>query len=209
MSEFFEEEQDFPQDPPQEPPEAESPLAQLISQELGRRARSKAFRKAVGDTLRVLVVVAAIAVLLSTVLVPVFRIYGSSMDPTLKDGEIVVAYKSGSFKRGDIIAFYFNNKVLIKRVIAQGGDVVDFDENGNVLVNGQALYEPYVVEAGLGESDLDLPYTVPDERLFVLGDYRATSVDSRSSMIGPVSAEQIVGKVAFRVWPLAKLGAVR
>jgi signal peptidase I len=155
-----------------------------------------------------LLVAAAIAVLVVTLWMPVIQIYGKSMTPTLSSGEIVVLVKTTNFKPGDIIAFYYNNKILVKRVIAQAGDWVDITEDGRVIVNGEELDEPYVSEKALGECDIKLPYQVPDERVFVLGDHRSVSIDSRSSQVGCVAEEQIVGKITFRVWPFKRYGLV-
>jgi signal peptidase I len=192
---------------------AEKPLTRpskaLIEEEVKRRERAKAFRDAMRNAAGVLIVVAAVSVLLSTLLVPVLRVYGESMFPTLRDGEVVVSFKTGDIERGDIIAFYYNNKALLKRVIAVSGDWVDIDENGVVSVNGEVPDEPYAPEKSLGKCDIELPYQVPDGRWFVMGDHRLTSVDSRASSIGPVSDEQIIGEVAFRVWPLTAFGQVK
>lgn len=158
--------------------------------------------------LYILITIAAAAVLISTLLLPIFRIYGSSMTPTLKAGNIVVGVKGSSFDQGDIIAFYYNNKILIKRVIALPGDWVDIDQSGNVYVNDKLLDEPYVQEKALGECDIEMPYQVPEGRLFVCGDHRSTSVDSRSSTIGCVSEEQIAGKIIFRLWPFSDFGFI-
>ena len=139
---------------------------------------------------------------------PVLQIYGNSMTPTLQDGEIVFSLKTGEMKPGDIVAFYYNNKILVKRVIACPGDWVDIDENGTVYVNDLPLEEPYLSEKAHGEPDIELPYQVPDGRFFVLGDHRATSVDSRHTAVGCVAEEQVVGKIVFRAWPLEQLGGL-
>ena len=153
-----------------------------------------------------LVVVAAIAVLVATLWMPVLQTFGDSMTPTLEDGQIVISLKSGDFKQGDVVAFYYNNKILIKRLIAVPGDWVNIDEEGYVYVNGEQLYEPYVDELSYGYCDIQLPYQVPDGRVFVMGDHRATSVDSRDTAVGCVAQEQIVGRIIFRVWPFERLG---
>jgi len=139
----------------------------------------------------------------------VLRIYGESMNSTLHSGELVVSVKGAKFKTGDVIAFYYNNNVLVKRVIANSGDWVDMDLEGNVYVNQQLIDEPYLEgNKAFGEPDIDFPYQVPDERIFVLGDNRAVSIDSRHMAVGCVTSEQVVGKIVFRVWPLTKIGPV-
>ena len=177
-----------------------------IEEELKRENQRIRYAKAVRSTLYILITIAAAAVLISTLLLPIFRIYGSSMTPTLKAGNIVVGVKGSSFDQGDVIAFYYNNKILVKRVIALPGDWVDIDQSGNIYVNDELLDEPYVQDKALGECDIELPYQVPEGRLFVCGDHRSTSVDSRSSSVGCVSEEQIAGKIIFRIWPLSDFG---
>ena len=145
------------------------------------------------------------AVLVATLWLPVLQIYGSSMTPTLEEGDIVVSIKSKTYETGDIVEFYYNNKILIKRVIAGSGDWVDLDEDGTVYVNGEKLDEPYVKDKAFGECDLELPYQVPESRIFVMGDHRSVSVDSRSKAVGCVAEEQIVGKLVCRIWPLTGL----
>lgn len=164
--------------------------------------------RALRNTVFALVTVAAAAVLVATLFMPVLRIYGSSMTPTLHEGNVVVTWKASSFETGDIVSFYYNNKVLVKRVIAGPGSWVDITEDGVVTVNGEPIDEPYVSELALGECDIEMPYQVPDGRYFVMGDHRATSVDSRSSAIGCVSEEQVVGKVLATIWPLDSIGLV-
>jgi signal peptidase I len=147
-------------------------------------------------------------VLVATLLLPVLRIYGTSMSPTLNDGEIVLSLKSGNFETGDVIAFYYNNKILVKRVIAGPGDWVDIKDDGTVYVNNVELDEPYVVEKAFGECNIELPYQVPESRVFVMGDHRSVSVDSRNTSIGCVSEEQIVGRLVMRIWPLTDIGKI-
>ena len=156
-----------------------------------------------------LIIVAAIAVLIATMFMPVLQVVGTSMEPTLENGELVLSLKNGKFRRGEVIAFYYNNKILLKRVIGLPGDQIVVKDDGTVLVNGVAADEPYVTEKGLGECDLDFPYQVPDNRIFVLGDHRSTSIDSRSSSVGCVSEDVIVGKVILKLWPLANIGPVQ
>lgn len=182
------------------------PTVAQLEQELKRETYRRRYNRVLRSTIYTLITVAAVAVLVATLFLPVLRIYGTSMTPTTTDGDIVVSVKGGSFERGDIIAFWFNNIILVKRVIAQAGEWVDIDEAGNVSINGEPLDEPYLTEKALGECDIELPYQVPDGRLFVMGDHRSTSSDSRSSAVGCVAEEQIVGKLVFRVWPLGEFG---
>ena len=187
----------------------ENPGLESLRAELKRVRYRQRYRSVVRSTVYILLTVAAVAVLVATLLLPVLRIYGASMTPSLFEGDIVVSVKEMSFDRGDIISFYYNNKILVKRVIAFEGEWVNLDEEGNVYVNGQLLDEPYVDEKAFGECDIGLPYQVPDGRVFVMGDHRATSVDSRSSTVGCVFEEQIVGRILYRVWPFADFGPVR
>ena len=189
---------------PQQPPTLEQLTAELARENYKRR-----FGRVLRSTLFTLVVVAAVAVLVATIWTPVLQIYGSSMTPTLNEGEIVVSVKGSDFEPGDLVAFYLGNKILVKRCIAGPGQWVDIHENGDVFVDGQLLDEPYLTEKALGECDQRFPYQVPESRYFCLGDHRATSVDSRHSAVGCVAEEQIVGKIVFRVWPLSGFGALR
>ena len=184
----------------------QTPTVEQLEQELKRETYRRRYNRVLRSTIYTLITGAAAAVLVATLFLPVLRIYGSSMTPTMADGDIVVSVKGGSFTRGDIIAFWFNNKILVKRVIANPGEWVDIDAEGNVSINGEPLDEPYLTEKALGECDIELPYQVPDGRLFVMGDHRSTSSDSRSSAVGCVAEEQIVGKLVFRVWPLGGFG---
>ncbi len=186
----------------------ENPGLDSLKAELKRVRYRQRYHSAIRSTVYTLLTVAAIAVLVATLLLPVLRIYGSSMTPSLYEGDIVVSVKEMSFDRGDIISFYYNNKILVKRVIAFEGEWVNIDEDGNVYVNGALLDEPYVKEKAFGECDITLPYQVPDGRVFVMGDHRATSVDSRSSTVGCVFEEQVVGRILYRVWPLSQMGPV-
>lgn len=186
----------------------ENPGLDSLKAELKRVRYRQRYHSAIRSTVYTLLTVAAIAVLVATLLLPVLRIYGSSMTPSLYEGDIVVSVKEMSFDRGDIISFYYNNKILVKRVIAFEGEWVNIDEDGNVYVNGALLDEPYVKEKAFGECDISLPYQVPDGRVFVMGDHRATSVDSRSSTVGCVFEEQVVGRILYRVWPLSQMGPV-
>lgn len=185
---------------------AKYPSYKQLEAELNRVNYRRRYRTILKSTLYTLITVAAVAVLVATLWLPVLQIYGSSMTPTLQDGEIVFSVKTTDMEQGDIIAFYYNNKILVKRVIAGPGDWVDITPEGAVFVNGVELEEPYLEEKAFGDADIELPYQVPDGRIFVMGDHRATSVDSRHVAVGCVAEEQIVGKIAFRVWPLDRLG---
>ena len=184
------------------------PTTEQIEKERARLRYKRRYNRTLRSTIAVLVVVAAAAVLIATLWMPVLRIYGSSMVPTLKDGQIVVCVKSADFRPGDITAFYHGNKLLIKRYIAGASDWVNIDEFGNVFVNGKELDEPYLTEKAFGQTNIELPYQVPDERYFLMGDNRDVSVDSRNTAVGCVAEEQIVGKVVFRIWPLDEFGPV-
>lgn len=185
-----------------------NPGLDSLRAELNRVRYRQRYHSVVRSTVYILFMVAAAAVLVATMLLPVLRIYGSSMTPTLCEGDIVVSLKTMDFERGDIISFYYNNKMLVKRVIAFSGEWVNIDEEGNVFVDGQLLDEPYIDEKALGECDIEMPYQVPDGRLFVMGDHRATSADSRTTTVGCVMEEQIVGRIIYRVWPLNDFGPV-
>ena len=165
-------------------------------------------RQSIISTTNILIVVAALSILVAMLFLPVLRIYGQSMNATLSSGELVVSIKGAHFQTGDIVAFYYNNNILVKRVIANSGDWVDIDLDGNVYVNHQLVDEPYLTEKAFGEPDIDFPYQVPEERVFVLGDNRSVSIDSRHNSIGCVTSEQIVGKIVFRIWPLNRIGPV-
>lgn len=182
------------------------PTADQLEQELKRERYKKRYRSTLQSTIYVLIAAAAVAVLVATLWMPVLQIYGSSMAPTLQEGEIVISLKGTDFEPGDIVAFYYGNRLLVKRYIAGPGSWVDIDEEGNVTVDGVPLEEPYLLEKALGASDLEYPYQVPDERYFLMGDNRETSVDSRHSAVGCVAEEQIVGEIVFRVWPMDSFG---
>ncbi|MCD7923060.1 MAG: signal peptidase I [Clostridiales bacterium] len=187
------------------PEMAAVPSEEAVIAERERLQYQKKYRQTLRTTIYALVVVAAAAVLVATLFIPVLQVSGSSMEPTLSDGDVIVLFKSGEFETGDLVGFYYQNKLLLKRVIAGPGDFVDIDDEGNVYVNDVLLDEPYVTDKSFGESDRDYPYQVPDGRYFVMGDNRTTSIDSRSSAIGCIETEQIVGKVVLRVWPLRRL----
>ena len=187
----------------------ERPTTEQVRQELTRTEYGRRYRAAMRSTVYTLVVVAAVAILVATLLLPVLRTYGKSMTPTLDDGNIVFSVKASSVERGDIIAFYYNNKILIKRVVGISGEWIDIDQDGAVYVNGKALDEPYVTDPALGECNIKLPYQVPENRVFVMGDRRATAGAARPAEIGCIAEEQIVGKLLFRVWPLSEMGPIQ
>ena len=184
------------------------PTVVQLKEELEREKYKKRFRKAFLSTVYSLIIVAAVAVLIATLALPVMEISGSSMEPALSDKEIVLLIKTTKLDYGELICFSYQNKLLIKRVIAKGGDTVNVDDMGFVTVNGAAVNEPYVMERAKGDGDVSFPYTVPNDRYFVMGDRRTVSVDSRNSVIGAIEKDQIVGKIMFRIWPLDKIGRV-
>lgn len=186
-----------------------TPTVAELEKELKRELYRKSYHRTLKSTIYALITVAAAAVLVAVLFLPVLQIYGSSMTPTLENGDIVISVKGTQMKRGDIVAFYYNNKILVKRVIAQAGEWVDIDEDGNVYINEELINEPYIVEKSKGECDLKLPYQVPEGKIFVIGDHRSVSIDSRSSVIGCVAEEQIVGRLIFRVWPLQSVGKIQ
>ena len=179
-----------------------------LKAELQREHYKLRYRSVLRSTIYTLIVVAAVAVLGATIWMPVLQIYGSSMSPTLGEGNIVVSVKGSDFEQGDLVAFYLGNKILVKRCIAGPGQWVDIDEDGTVYVDGKALDEPYLTEKSLGDCNIELPYQVPDNRYFCMGDHRSTSVDSRNTAVGCVAEEQIVGRIVFRVWPLPDFGTL-
>ena len=178
------------------------PTKKQVETERKRYRRQKAYNKALGGTIYVLTMVAAVAVLIATLVLPVLQIEGTSMEPTLVNGDIVLLTKTTKFERGELCGFSWNNKLLIKRVIGVSGDWIEIDTDGTVYLNGEALVEPYAAQLAMGECDLEFPYQVPQEQYFVLGDMRESSIDSRNTLIGCVEKDQILGKVFFRIWPL-------
>ena len=179
-----------------------------LERELEREQYKVRYRQTLKSTIYALITVAAAAVLVATLWLPVLKIYGNSMTPTLNNGQIVLSWKTRELETEDIIAFYYNNKVLVKRVIATPGEYVTISEDGTVFINGAQIDEPYLSEKSLGECDLEFPYQVPEERYFLMGDHRQSSVDSRSSVVGCIAKEQIVGKILFSVWPFDTIGAI-
>lgn len=192
----------------QAPEGHELPSTKELEHELERVRYGKRFRLVLRNTVFLLIVVAAISVLIAVLLLPVLQIYGHSMNDTLDEGDIVLSVKGSDFETGDVIAFYYNNKILVKRVIGNPGDWIDIDEKGNVYVNNVLTDEPYLREKALGECNIKLPYQVPESRIFVMGDNRSVSIDSRNTAVGCVAEEQIVGKIVFRLWPFSRAGKV-
>lgn len=184
------------------------PTEEEVREERERLQHKKRFRRTLRSTVYALIVVAAVAVLLATIFLPVLQVSGTSMEPTLADGDIILLLNTDDLETGDLVGFYYQNKLLLKRVIGSPGDVIDIDDMGNVSVNGEVLDEPYVTEKALGETDLTYPYQVPESRFFVMGDNRETSIDSRSTAIGCIEAEQVVGKVVLRVWPFNRISFI-
>ena len=181
------------------------PTKNQVETEQKRYRRQKAYNKALRGTVSVLTIVAAVAVLIATLILPVLQIEGTSMEPTLSNGDIVLLTKTTRFDRGDLCGFTWNNKLLIKRVIGLPGDWIEIDTNGTIYLNGEKLEEPYVEHQALGECDLEFPFQVPQEQYFVMGDMRESSIDSRNTLIGCVPKDQIVGKVFFRIWPFKRI----
>lgn len=186
----------------------DAPSVQLLEQELEREKYKNRFLKTLRNTVFTLVTVAAVAVLIATIWMPVLQIYGNSMTPMLNDGEIVMSLKTSKISKGEVIAFYYNNKILIKRVIGNSGDWIRVTDNGDVYVNDILLDEPYVSDKALGDSNIEYPYQVPEGKVFVMGDHRSVSVDSRNTSVGCVSQEQIVGRLLFKLWPIKDIGRI-
>lgn len=185
------------------------PSSAEVEQELKREQYKTRYKRTLKSTVFALMTAAAAAVLVATLWLPVLQIFGSSMRPTLQEGQIVVSVKVQKMEPGDIVAFYYGNKVLVKRYIAGPGTWIDIQEDGTVLLDGEVLDEPYLTEKSFGISDLEYPYQVPEGSYFLIGDQRATSVDSRHTSVGCITSEQIVGKITYRVWPLEDFGRVR
>ena len=186
----------------------ELPDQKKLKNELSRLQYKRRFRSVLLSTVYSLITVAAIAILVCTLFMPVLQIYGSSMEPNIEEGNIVIAVKDSAIKRGDIIAFYYGNKLLVKRCIGLPGDWITIDQNGNVFINDEKQDEPYLTEKALGNCDIEFPYQVPDNKYFVLGDNRSVSLDSRETLMGCVSNEQLAGRIVFRVWPLTEFGLI-
>lgn len=173
------------------------PTAEQLNDEVKRLRQKRNFRKVLLNTTSSLLVVCALAILISVLFMPVLRVTGQSMEPTFQNDQIVICAKNSNFKKGDVVAFYYNNKILLKRIIAEGGDVVKIDRKGNVFVNNVKIDEPYIKDKALGECNIDMPYKVPESRYFVMGDNRKSSIDSRSTSIGCISGEVVLGKIIF------------
>lgn len=185
------------------------PSSQDVELELRRERYKTRYKRTLKSTVFALVTAAAAAVLVATLWMPVLQIFGASMTPTLEEGQIVISVKAKDLEPGDIVAFYYGNKVLVKRYIAGPGSWVDIQEDGTVSVDGVVLDEPYLTEKSFGISDLEYPYQVPEESYFLMGDHRETSVDSRHSTVGCITREQVVGKIVCRIWPLGAFGSVK
>ncbi len=186
----------------------EAPSVQLLEQELEREKYKSRFRRTLRNTVFTLITVSAVAVLVATIWMPVLQIYGNSMTPMLSDGEIVLSLKTSDISKGEVVAFYYNNKILIKRVIGIPGDWIEITDTGDLYVNERLIDEPYVSDKALGDSDIEYPYQVPEGKYFVMGDHRSVSIDSRNTSVGCVSQDQVVGRLIFKLWPIKDIGAV-
>lgn len=184
------------------------PSVDQLKQELRNIRHKKQYGRVLRSTVYVLLISAACAVLVATIFLPILQIYGTSMEPTLSENEIVIAFKTTDFEKSDLVAFYVGNKLLVKRFIAGPGQWVDIDEEGNVYVDGELLDEPYIKEKDIGACNIELPYQVPENKYFVMGDQRKTSVDSRNTSVGCIDNDQIVGKLLLRVWPFSRIGTI-
>ena len=182
----------------------EFPELGLLQKELKRERYKRRFRRLLRSTVNALIVVAAVAALIATLVLPVLQIAGTSMEPSLNDGDIVLLMKTSRLETGDLCAFYYSNKILIKRVIATPGDYIWINDDGTVVLNGDELDEPYLTDKSLGECDVAFPYQVPENSYFMMGDHRETSIDSRSSVIGCIAEDQLLGKIIFKIWPLSE-----
>ena len=194
------------QEDPDPPGHIDWPTREQLLLEAQREGGKRRYLWSLKTTVYAMITVAAAAVLVAVLLLPVLQIYGTFMNPTLYEGDFVVSVKGGKMETGDLVAFYYNNKILVKRVIGQAGQWIDIAEDGTVYVDNVKIDEPYLTDRGLGECDIELPYQVPENRVFVMGDNRSISVDSRSTTIGCVSEEQLVGRIVFRIWPLSEFG---
>ncbi len=189
--------------------EVKLPTLEQVKKERDKLHFRGEFFKALRHVVAILLVAAAAAVLIATMFFPILRVSGVSMEPTLENGQLVILEKSGTFETGDLIGFYYQNKILLKRVIGSAGDYIDMDASGNVYINDIQIDEPYLKDKALGECDITFPYQVPEGKIFVMGDHRSKSIDSRSKLVGCVSDEQVVGRVVFRIWPLNDIGILK
>lgn len=187
---------------------SDMPSGEQLKTELNRENSKRSSGRIIRNTIGALIVAAAVAVLIAVLVMPVLRIYGTSMTPTLTEKDIVLSVKEKEFKKDDLVVFYSGTKVLVKRYIAGPGQWVNIDKDGNVFVDGKLLDEPYLKEKSLGKCNIKLPYQVPDGKIFVMGDHRSTSIDSRNTAVGCVSKDDIIGKIVFRVWPLSEFGTI-
>ena len=187
----------------------EVPPLEVLQKELKRERYKRRFRRLLRSTINALIVVAAVAALVATLILPVLQIAGTSMEPSLNDGDIVLLIKKNDLQTGDLCSFYYSNKILIKRVIGTPGDYIWIESDGTVFLNGEPLDEPYISEKALGECDVEFPYQVPENSYFVMGDHRQTSIDSRSSVIGCIAEDQIVGKIFCKFWPLSEFAFIK
>lgn len=189
--------------------EMDLPSLEILKKELKREKYKRRFRRVLRLTVNNLIVVAAVAALIATLVLPVLQIAGTSMEPSLNDGDIVVLVKTDNLETGDLCAFYYSNKILIKRVIGVPGDYIYIDKEGTVFVNNIELEEPYISQKALGECDIEFPYQVTENNYFMMGDHRDTSIDSRSSVIGCIAEDQMIGKIICKVWPLSEFKFIR
>ena len=194
---------------PAEEQEPLKPELEDLEKELSREKYRSRYARTIRSTVYVLLIVAAVAILITTLWMPVLQIYSSSMSPQLEGEDIVVCRSTQDIDRGDVVAFYYNNKILVKRCIGVGGDQIEIDEDGYVSVNGQSLEESYITDRTRGECSITFPYQVPEGGIFVMSDLRSNSADSRNAAIGCVTDEQILGKLVFKVWPIRGLGFVK
>lgn len=180
-----------------------------LEAELNRENYRHRYRMTLKSTISILIVVCAISVLIATLVCPVLKIYGTSMTPTVTEGQVVVSVKDKNIETGEIVGVYYGSKILVKRCIAGPGQWVDIDKEGNVSVDQIPLDEPYITEKAYGECNISLPYQVPEKTIFVMGDHRDTSIDSRNTSVGCIANDDVVGKIVFRIWPLKDFGRIK
>lgn len=187
----------------------ELPSLTQLEAELDRENRKRRYRGELGKMAGVLIVLACVLALAADMMLPVLQVNGTSMEPTLRQGDVVISMRGADFTRGDMIAFYHSDKILVKRVIGLSGEWIDINSDGDVYIDGVLLQEPYLEEKSFGECNIELPCQVSKGKVFVMGDHRSVSEDSRSSRIDCVSQAQIIGKLKFRVWPFESIGPVQ